>query len=280
MKNLPNVFIASSTEGINVAEAVNIKMEHHSRIKMWDNAFDLSTYTLPSLLKRAEETDFGIFVFHKDDEAIIRGDKYHIVRDNVLFELGIFIGALGIDRCFILIPKSIEGEFRLPSDLAGLTITIYDDNIDDTVDSVATSCAKIKHAINKKSKAKKENLSTEDALEKQINRLQSELFSSKYELEKQKELEENIKTFFFANAKPATDAEVLAWEKGAKETYSNEIKIDRYDRLYYVDKEVIIPPLYGANSISVIVKEGVRIYSTNRSHNKIYHLDGFRYEGR
>jgi predicted nucleotide-binding protein len=106
MNELPNVFIASSVEGLSAAEAVNIKMEYEARIKQWDNAFALSAVTITSLIKRAKETDYGIFVFHPDDKTTIRGNTYSVVRDNVLFELGLFIGALGIEKCFVMIPKS------------------------------------------------------------------------------------------------------------------------------------------------------------------------------
>jgi len=149
MATQPRLFIASSAEGLHVAEAVNIKLEHDFRVKQWDNAFNLSSMTLQSLLARAEETDFAVFVFHPDDKATIRGTEYSVVRDNVLFELGLFIGSLGIEKCFILVPKSIENDFRLPTDLAGLTVTAYDDSLDDMVDAVATSCARIKQAAKK-----------------------------------------------------------------------------------------------------------------------------------
>jgi len=105
MSDLPNVFIASSAEGLSVAEAVNIKLEYEARVKQWDNAFDLLSITISTLIKRANETDYGVFVFHKDDETTIKGNTYSSVRDNVLFELGLFIGALGIEKCFVLIPK-------------------------------------------------------------------------------------------------------------------------------------------------------------------------------
>jgi predicted nucleotide-binding protein len=98
MATQPRLFIASSAEGLHVAEAVNIKLEHDFRVKQWDNAFNLSSMTLQSLLARAEETDFAVFVFHPDDKATIRGAEYSVVRDNVLFELGLFIGSLGIEN--------------------------------------------------------------------------------------------------------------------------------------------------------------------------------------
>ncbi|KPA14133.1 hypothetical protein MHK_005661 [Candidatus Magnetomorum sp. HK-1] len=41
--------------------------------------------------------------------------------------------------------------------------------------------------------------------------------------------------------------------------------------------EVIIPPLHGAASISVIVEKGVRVHGVQlHSHNDIYYMDGIR----
>jgi predicted nucleotide-binding protein len=149
MSEPSRVFIASSREALPVAEAVNIRLEHDAKVKLWDNAFDLSSITLPTLIARTKETEFAVFVFHKDDKTIIRGNTYSTVRDNVVFELGLFIGALGVECCFVLVPQSVESDFRLPTDLAGLTVASYDDTVEDMVDAVTTSCAKIKQAIRK-----------------------------------------------------------------------------------------------------------------------------------
>lgn len=143
----PRVFIASSSEALQVAEAVNMRLDNYAQVKQWDNAFDLSSITINSLVQCSRNTDFAVFVFHRDDKAIIRDNSYSIVRDNVLFELGLFIGAIGIERCFVLIPKSSEHDFRLPTDLAGLTVATYDDSHKNHVDAVTASCGRIKQAI-------------------------------------------------------------------------------------------------------------------------------------
>jgi hypothetical protein len=282
----PNVFIASSAEAITVAEAVNIKIAYETNVKQWDNAFDLSSITITTLIQRASETDFGVFVFHKDDETTIRGDKYSSVRDNVLFELGLFIGVLGVDKCFIVVPSSKRGEFRLPTDLAGVTMTYYDDNLDDMVDAVTTSCAKIKAAIRKQTSVALPDApekSMVDLLQQQLSAAQSQLWSMGHDVERARSETakhlESIKNHFFSVAKPATPVEVLAWEEGAKGTYLREVKIVDRD-VYFVDKDVIIPPLHGASSISVIVGKGARVFGSDKwSHNSIYYMDGFRAEG-
>jgi hypothetical protein len=226
MSDKPNVFIASSVEGLHVAEAVNIKLEYDAVVKQWDN--DLSSVTITSLIKRATETDFGVFVFHKDDKTTIRENTYSVVRDNVLFELGLFIGALGIENCFVLVPKSSKDKFRLPTDLAGVTTTTYDDDLDDMIDAVATSCAKIKHAIKKgKTTAlinnEQKNDSVTTKLQLQLSETQSELWWLKNDAERLREdfdhLLQSVRNHFFLVAKPATEAEITAWEKGAENTY-------------------------------------------------------------
>lgn len=288
MPELPRLFIASSKEALQVAEAVNIKLENTCRVKQWDNAFDLSTFTLPALVARTKETDFAIFVFHKDDQTIIREKTYSTVRDNVLFELGLFIGVLGIDSCFVLLPKSVEGEFRLPTDLAGLTTSAYDDSIEDMVDAVATSCAKVKQAI-RKSVAAAETLQLQGSnpavpLEGPTRVLESELWRARIDLQRATEqatmFQSAIATQFHAIAKPATEMEIKRWEEGAVSSYTTAPRIGTR-KAFFVDRDVIIPPLYGAASIAVIVASGVRVIGLNQwSHNEIYFMDGFRKYGK
>lgn len=285
MSDLPKVFVASSVEGLQVAEAINIKLEFDAKVKQWDNAFDLSSITITSLIDRAKETEFGVFVFHKDDKTTIRGNEYSAVRDNVLFELGLFIGALGIENCFILIPKSIEGDFRMPTDLSGVTTTTYDDELEDMVDAVATSCAKIKQAMRKSRQNKTEQIAVpknnpEDLLQKQLSESQSKVWGMSHELERAKEdtakLLSIVNSYFHTVAKPATETEILKWEEGAKSSYPNQPKIQRHNT-FYIDKDIIIPPLYGAGSVSIIVAEGVVVHGLDRrSHNSVYFMEGFR----
>lgn len=147
MERKPKLFIASSVEGLDVAEAVNVNLEYESENTLWTNAFHLSSVTLTSLVERADSSDFGVFIFTPDDGLEMRGDKRSAVRDNVLFELGIFIGNLGVERCFIVKPRNVD--LHIPTDLAGVTIADYDSNRSDKNLSSALSfaCTQMKNAI-------------------------------------------------------------------------------------------------------------------------------------
>ena len=74
--------------------------------------------------------------------------RAQFVRDNVIFELGMFIGKLGKKRCFIVSPRTQE-PFRIPTDLLGVTPATYNPNRDDGKLSAALgpACNKIRQTI-------------------------------------------------------------------------------------------------------------------------------------
>jgi predicted nucleotide-binding protein len=48
------------------------------------------------------------------------------VRDNVILELGLFVGAMGRERVFIVQPEVIgEQKFKIPSDLFGINPVLF-----------------------------------------------------------------------------------------------------------------------------------------------------------
>jgi hypothetical protein len=80
--------------------------------------------TLDRLVELSREVDFAAFVFARDDWTAADASESGQAspRDNVVFEAGLFGGALGIRRTFIL---HAAGS-KLPSDLLGLTSVRYD----------------------------------------------------------------------------------------------------------------------------------------------------------
>ena len=129
----PKIFIASSVEGLNVAYAIQELLEYDAEVTVWDqDVFQLSSNTLDDLIDALSKTDFGIFVFTPDDTLRIgEGEEYQSVRDNVIFELGIFMGHLRKQRCFIVSPRT-QDPFHIPTDLLGVTQATYEPNRDDS----------------------------------------------------------------------------------------------------------------------------------------------------
>jgi predicted nucleotide-binding protein len=112
----PCVFIGSSSEGLSVAYALQNNLEDAVEITVWtQDVFRPTEYILESLLKQLSIADIGVFVFSADDLVRMRGVEYAGVRDNVIFEFGLFVGHLGRDKSIIVAPKNDNP--HLPSDL-------------------------------------------------------------------------------------------------------------------------------------------------------------------
>lgn len=119
------IFVGSSREAIDVSRAVQQELDDDFDVTVWDqDVFQLSYGALESLLDALETCDAGLFVLGPDDLTESRGESRPTVRDNVIFELGMFIGRLGRDRAYMLMPA--KPQIRLPSDLSGLNIGAYD----------------------------------------------------------------------------------------------------------------------------------------------------------
>ena len=125
----PRIFIASAVESLNVANAVNLNLDHDAEVTVWKDGFKISTENISSLLDRARASDFAVFIFTPDDVSIIRQKEKPVVRDNVLFELGLFVGSIGKERCFIVKPR--DTDLFIPTDLLGLTPADYEANRSD-----------------------------------------------------------------------------------------------------------------------------------------------------
>ena len=135
------VFIGSSTEGLSISRLLQVEMDHEADTTIWSQGvYGLSGGTLESLVKAAPNFDFAVLVLTPDDVVTKRDRTGNAPRDNVIFELGLFIGVLGKERTYIVHPRvSID----LPSDLAGITPATYepsrrDGNLHAAIGSAAT----------------------------------------------------------------------------------------------------------------------------------------------
>jgi hypothetical protein len=147
MSDEASIFIGSSSEQLDYANALQSVLDNHLVTSIWCYGIFLpGENTLSSLITRASVTDFAALFLTPDDEATVRGEYLKTPRDNLIFELGLFIGQLGPGRVFLLTPR--EG-VDLPNDLQGLTTIPYRTNRgdDDTENAVNPAATTIRKAV-------------------------------------------------------------------------------------------------------------------------------------
>ncbi|GMM88545.1 TIR domain-containing protein [Vibrio fortis] len=144
----PRLFIGSSSESYDIASACNACLDRKVEVTIWDKIFNSGGDTLTSLTKKSKNVDFALFIFRPEDLTVMRDNPKPTVRDNVIFELGLFIGALGKDRCFILKPR--DEKLHMPTDLLGVNVNDYDPNRsdDDLESAVNAACTRFLKQIN------------------------------------------------------------------------------------------------------------------------------------
>lgn len=141
------VFIGSSSEGLKIARTLQVELEAATDcvVKRWDtDTFTPGSITLDALVARANSVDFAILIATGEDTVISRGAQIAAVRDNIILEFGLFLGALGRERVYLL----SVGDAKLPSDLLGLTRLIYRNRSDgDTRAGLTDAVLRIEEAM-------------------------------------------------------------------------------------------------------------------------------------
>lgn len=149
----PRIFIGSSSEGLGVARRIKDFFTPDYNCYLWtDDIFKNNESFLDTLIKSASLFDFSFMVFAADDLISVRGDIFEEPRDNVLFEYGLFLGRVGIDRAFVI----AEDVANLPSDLLGITITKYSTTTSD--DGVKVATPSLEEGLTKLKRQTDENL--------------------------------------------------------------------------------------------------------------------------
>ena len=121
----PTLFIGSSVEALPLARALQQQLRYTVLPVLWNQAGQrLSVDFLSSFLANLPRFQFGVFVFAPDDIVFIREETRRSVRDNVVFELGVFVGALGRERTFIVAPEAAK-DIRALTDLVGMEPATY-----------------------------------------------------------------------------------------------------------------------------------------------------------
>jgi hypothetical protein len=123
------VFVGSSTEAARCDLSIQAILEELDvRVRPWQDAFPTGQFTLESLEKTAKEVEGALLVATPDDLVKYRGHFASAPRDNIVFELGLFLGALGRPRAALLVVKTDGKELKLPTDLGGMKHLVYDES--------------------------------------------------------------------------------------------------------------------------------------------------------
>jgi Predicted nucleotide-binding protein containing TIR-like domain len=134
---------------LDLAYAAQEGLEHFVEATVWtQGVFALSKTAMASLMDQLDESDFGLFILAPSDVTAIRETLKQTVRDNVIFELGLFIGRLAAERCFLIVPTGVE-DLHLPTGLLGLTPATFDPDRQDgnMVAALGPACNRIRKAV-------------------------------------------------------------------------------------------------------------------------------------
>ena len=113
---------------------------------MWSTGvFGASRFPIEDLEAQVKAADFALLVAGMDDEVTSRGIVSGAPRDNVIFELGLFMGALSRQRTFILTPKGTS--IKLPTDLLGITHLRFDPGAPDADMAVESAVADLAEIV-------------------------------------------------------------------------------------------------------------------------------------
>jgi hypothetical protein len=159
MQSKPRVFIGSSVEGLSIAEHIQLGLDYHAECTLWSQGvFGLSGGTLESLLRAVKEFDFAVLALTPDDLVQKRSVSRNSPRDNVLFELGLFMGALGRERTYIVHCRDVL--IDLPTDLAGVTAASFAKRTDGNLQAaLGPVCTQLKTAMAAASQARPDAIS-------------------------------------------------------------------------------------------------------------------------
>ena len=122
---LPLVLAVSAGEALPIVRELESLLRNDDfRFRPWDQGgvFDISSYPVPSLAQAMKEADFVLVIATPEDQTLTRGKTTPTPRDNVTFEMGMAIGAVGLDRTMIVTPST---ETRMGTDLNGVTVLRY-----------------------------------------------------------------------------------------------------------------------------------------------------------
>ncbi len=119
--SVPRLFLCSATESLPAARAFRRRLtSEHLVADIWyGGTLKPAEHALESLGEELRKADFALAIFSPDDIVESRGQTMAAPRDNTVYELGLFAGAIGRARSFYATQRGTP--VKIPSDLGGVT---------------------------------------------------------------------------------------------------------------------------------------------------------------
>ena len=118
------IFVASTSDNKNYADKLCDELSGFDnasqitfKVQRWWKVFSNGDITLHRLLEVSDCVDCALFILDKSDIRQSRTVESSVPRDNLIFESGIFVKALGRKKCYLLVEPGVT----LPTDLNGDT---------------------------------------------------------------------------------------------------------------------------------------------------------------
>jgi CRP/FNR family cyclic AMP-dependent transcriptional regulator len=144
----PVLFVGSSSESLPIVQALQQGLANDPfEVRPWTaGVFGASTIYIEALENQLNLSDFAILVMGPDDVVQSRGRTTAAPQDNVVFELGLFMGVLGRKRTFIIAERGKD--FKIPSDLLGLVLVEFPPGDASTLsERISTACESIRQRV-------------------------------------------------------------------------------------------------------------------------------------
>lgn len=153
----PRIFFASSGRAKLLALELADKLNARAKVDnvsieraLWWETILPGESTLFGLIDECKKSHFAAVLLTEEDITLKKGEEVAAPRDNCVFELGLFTGALGLEpkRCFIITSAKKDA---LPSDLDGITfVPILDlqdgkitEDVSESLDTAAKTILKV-----------------------------------------------------------------------------------------------------------------------------------------
>jgi hypothetical protein len=122
----PQIFLGSAKESLEDLYALQTALAHGADMLAW-SAHDARPKDFDNFLDRligfAQSVDAAVFLADATDFLKKRHRVFDVCRDNVMFEIALFVGVLGKDRVFIVVPDGTP--LGWPSDISTLSPKCY-----------------------------------------------------------------------------------------------------------------------------------------------------------